>query len=228
MSALFNPSPQHQKQYQHFASLIIPFYQMHRSYRLASVNNQALDLNRLSDCRISRFIRDPRDLVVSGYFYHKKGAEAWSTIVNPTEADFQVVNGNRPNGMGKDQSFSTYLSSLDVDDGLIAEIDFRKNGFDSMLDWPMEDPRIKLFRYEDTINNETSIFSELFSFYGLSGDEFVRALELVELYSAKSQTGKMTHIRNPESGQWRKYFTPRVLEYFMDRHAKIIEKYHYD
>ncbi|MBZ2167695.1 hypothetical protein [Marinobacter sp. F4216] len=48
---------------------------------IRSVNNHFIDIGRLRefnpDLRASLFVRDPRDLVVSGYHYHKRGAEWW-------------------------------------------------------------------------------------------------------------------------------------------------------
>jgi hypothetical protein len=66
------------------------FYEDHNKYGIVSINNHALDLARLgNDYRISRFVRDPRDLVISGYFYHRRGAEPWSTIVDPKSEDWR-------------------------------------------------------------------------------------------------------------------------------------------
>ena len=55
--------------YAHYNSMVDEFYRCHRRFRIASLNNHCLDLDRLGAFRMTRFIRDPRDLVVSGYFY---------------------------------------------------------------------------------------------------------------------------------------------------------------
>jgi hypothetical protein len=177
---------------------------------------------------MTRFIRDPRDLVVSGYFYHLKGAEAWCTVINPKQIDFKVVNGCIPEKMDMNKSYSSYLKGMEKEEGLIAEIDFRKNHFTSMLEWPDSDSRIKLFRYEEMIGNEVDVFSEIFSFYGVSWMEKKIGTMLSNFFSAKNQVGKTSHIRNSQSKQWMEHFTPKVSSYFEEKYGSVLEKYNYN
>lgn len=196
---------------------------------MASINNHALDLQRLGDefC-LTRFIRDPRDLIVSGYYYHKLGTEKWCKIVNPKESDWEVVNGSIPKGMSEGHSYTSYLNGLSKEEGMLAEIDFRKKHFDSMRRWPMDDQRIKLFYYEDLIGNEVKIFKEIFKFYRLSWSEQRLALQAVRRFSVKNQIGKSVHIRKYVSGQWKEEFTPRVKKLFDCQYNDIIARYGYE
>ena len=228
MRVLYDQILRFSQGYRHFNSRIENFYRESDNYRIASVNNHAIDLEKIDHFLISRFIRDPRDLVVSGYFYHKRGAEHWSNIVGPVEEDWKVVNGCIPEQMGKDHSFSTYLNRLNQEDGLIAEIDFRKNHFNSMWQWPTEDPRIKVFRYEDIIGNEQDVFADIFSFYGLSWPERKLGVMLARRFSAKRQIGSLEHIRNPKPRQWKETFTPKVNNYFEQRYGGLLERYGYE
>jgi hypothetical protein len=228
-SKLYNRMLKFSKGYRHFESLIEDFYEESDNYKIASVNNHVLDLSRLGEnFRVTRLIRDPRDLVISGYFYHKRGAEAWCNIVNPGEEDWKVVNGCIPEKMGKDHSFASYLNRLSKEEGLMAEIEFRRKHFESMKGWPVEDHKIKLFRYEDIIGNECDVFEELFSFYGVSWLEKRLGLILVDRFSAKKQVGKIQHIRNPTTNQWKGYFTPRVRDHFEELYGEILERYGYE
>lgn len=214
--------------YRHFNSLLDEFYRESWKYKIASINNHTLDLQLLgNDFRISRFIRDPRDLVVSGYFYHKRGAEPWCNVTDPSPDDWQVVNGHLPEGMGKGHSFSSYLQSLSTEEGLLAEIDFRKYHFESMRGWPVADSRIKTYRYEDVLGNERAVFLDMFSFYGLPWVERKLGTFLAHYFSAKKQTGKTRHIRNARSNQWKEYFTPKVNDYFERHFSDILDTYGY-
>ncbi len=228
-SALYNRALKFSRGYKHFNSLIDDFYKESNKYKITSINNHALDLQRMgSEFRITRFIRDPRDLIVSGYFYHEQGFEEWSNKINPDETDWKVVNGSIPRDISKDNSFSSYLQSLSKEDGLIAEIDFRKKHFSSMKEWPLADPRIKVFRYEDLIGNELDVFKEIFSFYGLSYPEKWLGLMFANHFSANRQVNKTQHIRNPHAQQWKEHFTPRVLDYFDLQHGELLERYGYE
>lgn len=229
LTTLYKRTLRFSRGYKHFNSFIDDFYQESNSYKVASVNNHALDFHRMgNEFRISRFIRDPRDLIVSGYFYHKRGAEVWSNIINPSEGDWKVVNGCVPRNMGKGNSFSSHLQGLSKEDGLIAEIDFRKNHLNSMKEWPIADPRIKTYRYEDLLGNEPDVFEEIFKFYGVSWLEKKIGLFCADHFSAKRQAGKTQHIRNPKASQWKEHFTPSVQDYFERQHGGVLERYGYD
>lgn len=214
--------------YRHFNSLIDKFYHESDAFRVSSINNHVLDLERLGDeFRVTRFIRDPRDLVVSGYLYHKRGAEPWCNIIDPIDKDWEVVNGAIPKNLGGGHSFSAYLNSVSKDEGLKAEIEFRKRHFDSMMKWPMSDPRIKLFRYEDILGNEPDIFSKILEHYEFSWPERKLGKFLADRYSAKKQTEEMTHIRNPKIGQWKEHFSPEVIDYFNQQYGELLKRYGY-
>lgn len=229
LSGLYNRLFFLSRGYRHFTSRIDLFYQNAAQYRVASVNNHPLDFDRLGpDFRISRFIRDPRDLVVSGYFYHKRGAENWSRIVDPAPEDWQVVNGTIPEKMGKGHSFASYLESLSLEEGLLAEIEFRQGHFCSMRMWPRDDERIKVFCYEDILGREAAVFRELLAHYRVSFLERMLGAFLAMHFSAKKQRRMLKHIRNPAAGQWREHFTPRVEAFFNHKYADVLEFYGYD
>lgn len=215
--------------YRHFTSRIDEFYLDLNDFKVASVNNHPLDFDRLGpDFLISRFIRDPRDLVVSGYFYHRRGAEAWARIVDPVPEDWTIVNGSIPENMGQGHSFASYLEDLSQDEGLMAEIEFRKRHFDSMRQWPLDDPRIKLFRYEDIIGREAAVFRDLLAHYRVSALEQRLGSLLAVHFSAKKQRRMLKHIRNPAAGQWKEHFTPRVEAFFNQHYADILKRYGYE
>lgn len=214
--------------YKHFESRLNDFKNLHRNYKLASINNHVLDLKHLSHkTRISRFIRDPRDLVVSGYFYHKRGAEAWCRLKNPNQKVLSRVNGSIPNAINYNESIAECLQRLSLEEGLIAEIDFRANHFKSMMSWPLNDPRISLFRYEEFIGNEKAVIAKICDHLKLGLIRKIIALWVAQKYAAKNHLLKLVHIRNPEPNQWEKYFTDNVYEYFNSKYKSLIQRYNY-
>lgn len=211
------------KRYRHFESLEGMFYNMQKNYRVISTNNFAIDLNRLEDdFRITRFIRDPRDLIVSGYFYHKRGAEPWFRQKNPTLKYWSPINANVPLNMPSGISYAEYLQQLPKEDGLLAEIEWRQFHLESLRQW-FEDDRIKIFRYENIISNSEAVFDAIFQFYELSIFERKFGVFLAGRYSLKNKASKSKHIRNPQPGQWREHFTPKVETYFNNQYGDILE-----
>jgi len=214
------------KKYRHFESIEGLFYNLNKDYYINSINNFAPDLLQFQeDFRITRFVRDPRDLVVSGYFYHKRGAEPWFRFKNPTAKYWSDINGNVPLGMGRGQTYAEYLNSLSKEEGLKAEIEFRMHHLTSMLDWP-EDNRIKLFRYEDIIDNQAGAFEDIVSHYEIEGFTRKRILHFSKMYALENRRGDK-HIRNSSTGQWRAHFTPELNEYFLERYSDILDRYNY-
>ena len=227
MDAVFNRILFWSDGYSHYNSHLEDFYRGFRGHRVASINNRALDLDRLGRFRVSRFVRDPRDLVVSGYFYHRRGAEDWVQIQSPTADDWYFANGVVPEGLrGRKLSFAEYLRSLPEEEGLLAELEFRRSHLESMASWPDHHPDISTWRYEDIVGNEARTFRELFAFYGLAPAERLLAAWFAKRYSMQRRSSD-PHIRNPTSGQWRKHFTPRVTEVFDSKYGELMQQLGY-
>jgi len=92
-------------------------------------------------------VRDPRDIVVSAYFSHLKThtTEGWSELVE----------------------FRDRLNSISKDEGLILEMDFRRNSFNDMYDWNYSSQHIKELKMEDLTQKPQEGFTEIFRHLGL-------------------------------------------------------------
>ena len=127
--------------YKHFNSLKNEFFAQLPHLNMASLNNHFLTLDELEQASgekntCSLFVRDPRDLLVSGYFYHRKGVEPWTRVQNPSESDYEVVNGNVPEKLKQTKlSMYEYLNQCDHNEGLLMELEFRKHHFNSLKKW---------------------------------------------------------------------------------------------
>ena len=215
--------------YKHFNSFIDEFYAFQDEYKVASVNNHALDLSRYEKYRITRFIRDPRDMIVSGYLYHRRAAEVWCETIAPDEKEFAVVNGTISAGLrDSGLSYAAYLQGLNVEEGLLTEMEFRKNHFESMRQWPMDDPDIRLFRYEDILGREAETMREMLSFlhFPWHVSQFGGFIAKKRSATSHKKSG-FSHIRDPRAGQWRDHFTSRVEREFDSLYGDLVEQYGY-
>jgi hypothetical protein len=227
MGAVFNRCQPWGAGYRHYNSDLGGFLDGYAGNRVSSINNRALDLGKLGRFRISRFIRDPRDLIVSGYFYHRRGAEEWTTIEGPTEADWSFANGVVPEAMrGLGVSFAGHLQSLSEEDGLLAEMEFRGRHLESMDRWPDEHPQILTIRYEDVLGREVEVFRTILAFYGVSSLQRWLGAVFAERYSLGRRRAD-PHVRNPASGQWRRHFTDRVRTEFDQRYSGLVGRLGY-
>lgn len=199
--------------------------QVKEEYVMVSLNNSLPDLDSLGDVRMSRFMRDPRDLLVSGYFYHRRGAEPWCHVKSPTDADWRMVNGTVPAAMPNEMSYAEYLQSRDVETGLLAELEFRRRHFESMAAWPEEDERLLVFDYSDIIGNEEFVYRRLMDHYRIPGLRKAVGMHAVRKFSAAAAGNRTDHVRNPQPGQWRGVLTPGVLETLQEQHPVLLEAY---
>ena len=213
--------------FRHYYHRADVFYSDCANQTIASISGQGLDLDRFADIKVVRFIRDPRDLLVSGYFYHKRGAEHWCALENPTDIDWKMVNGAVPDALPPNTSLTAYLNQIPLEDGLLAELEFRRFHYDSMLAWPESDPRVRLFRYEDILGNETAVYNSIFDFFGFSLPVRLVGKHYAKKFRAGARSSNKKHIRNPSSGQWRQYFTPKVHQLFNERYSRLLVRYGY-
>jgi len=213
--------------FRHFFHRADIFYAQCRQHAISSLSGHALELNRFQDIRVVRFIRDPRDLLISGYFYHQRGTESWCRLVDPVDDDWRIVNTRVPCSLPKGLSLKNYLNSVSVEEGLLAEIQVRAAHYQSILDWPIGDPRIRVFRYEDLFGRESQTFREIFKFFEMPWSARRVAARLADEFRLGGKEVKRGHVRNPSPGQWKAHFTPKVSACFNERFGALLERYGY-
>ncbi|MFT7686575.1 MAG: hypothetical protein ACI9FB_001920 [Candidatus Azotimanducaceae bacterium] len=151
------------------------------------------------DLRKFYLIRDLRDTLVSLYFSLKFSHKAVSENVKRQKSA---------------------LEGLDVESGLIYLIN---NGLRSQArrqtSW--QDSDIEMFRYEDLINDELSVFKKIFSLCEIKISH--RNLEKIVTKNSFKQKTKgrnpgeedvKKHERKGISGDWQNHFTPEVEDEF--------------
>ncbi|NJL82057.1 MAG: sulfotransferase domain-containing protein [Chloroflexaceae bacterium] len=184
-------------------------------------DHSCLDFEKLPPHRGSHIIRDPRDMIISGYFYHLWTHEKWANI---------------PRQKYGDRSYKDYLNSLDLEAGILAEIKRAINGgIKEMSIWDYTDPNFINIKYEDLVKNEREIFSSIFRHYGFHERAIAQSLEIVDYYSFKNvkkreakENFKKSHLRSGRSGEWRELFTDAHKAYFKEHCGDILLKLGYE
>lgn len=162
-------------------------------------------------------VRDPRDMIVSGYFSH---------AYSHSDATFPRLRHYRP-----------YLLSLDKEAGLLAEIEFSGIYLYHLKSWNYDDPRILECRFEDIIADPVPWFGRFRDILDLS-DRVTRP-DIEQLCEDTSfcalsggrrpgETNEHHHYRNGVPGDWRRHFTPRVTEEFKKWYAPLLVKLGYE
>lgn len=183
--------------------------------RMARVSSSVLLLSDLLNTQVndgtpfigSRTLRDPRDLAVSGYFYHLRSNEEW---LSRTDFKWEKLTDDPcfakwfdlkfSNWCGK--SYSEVLKSMSQKDGIALEIVRIAPCVRKMEKITMSDKSILQINFEQIVGNEVASFSKFFQHYQLNPKYLNAALETVEVLSAHNRRKCNPHIRATEIGEW--------------------------
>jgi hypothetical protein len=167
--------------------------------------------------RGSHLIRDPRDMVVSGYHYHLRTDEPW--VHEPKD---------RYGGL----SYQAFLQGIDEHDGLMAEIErCARSSLAEMAEWHYARPGILELRYEDAVRDEVETFTGLFRFYGFNDAAVERGLTIVEHFSRRSgpHAGDADpHVRSGQPGEWRRSFGVDHIARFKELTGDLVVRLGYE
>ena len=128
-----------------------------------------------------------------------------------------------PSAMRPGESLAACLQRLELEDGLFAEMELRARHFDSMREWPTDDPRVRVWRYEDILGHERRVMGEVAEHFELPYLLRRRIQRNADRFDARHAVASSDrHVRNPSSGQWSTVFTPRSEDAFNDRWGDLL------
>ena len=198
-------------------------------------------------------IRDPRDIIVSGYFSHKHS--------HPV--------GHLPHMAAHRQQ----LQEVSKDEGLLLEMDYAASALQDMADWDYENPDILELKMEELTARPYEGFLRIFSHFGLLDEEggyrllhrlkvFMQILTnrvslkrrmplnvrrtmpvnagllLDRVYDnrfekktkgrAKGEADVKSHYRKGKAGDWRNHFTPDHAAAFKGRFGTLASDLGYE
>jgi hypothetical protein len=175
------------------------------------------DRDQLGDrlFRGAHVIRDPRDLVVSGYMYHLVTDEEWAHKPNP----------RRRGGL----SYQDYLRSIDEADGLMAEIEWvAGRQARHMAEWDYDQAEFLELKYEECMSDERGAFENLFHWFGLNDHAITIGMDAVERLSLKRGGAIRNHARSGASGEWRQRFAPEHIQRFKELTGDLVVRLGYE
>jgi len=189
-----------------------------------SINNKSnIHFSMFPKYRGSHFIRDPRDLVISGYYYHLWTTEKWC---NAPDFDWSNITRNRlfseyienrVSNYPRNISYKDFLNNLDKEKGLILEIIFRNDHFSNMQNWDFTNSNIIELKFEEIIGKEEECFERIFKHYGFHSKIIKRGKEIAEQYSLKNRNKCNTgHVRKGTPKQWPNEFSPFLKDLFKE------------
>ena len=183
-------------------------------------NHSLVNFSKLPSYKGSHIIRDPRDVIISGYFYHLWTDEKWAHI---SKEEF----GNK--------SYQEYLNSLKQEEGILAEIKRASKEIKEMVDWNYNNSNFIEIKYEDLIYQEEIIFAKIFQHYGFNKEAIELSLKIADKHSfknvAKRKIGEVatkSHLRSGRPSQWKELFSEQHKKYFKSLLGDAVVKLGYE
>lgn len=161
-------------------------------------------------------VRDPRDIILSGCFYHQKSSESW--LHTPRE-----YLGGR-----------TYQEAINsrgtLEDKILFEMENAGRAtIDELIRWDYTRPSFYEVKYEDLVlDADLVLFHNIFSFLGFPGSFLPGVLAIAYRSSIFSGQVSSGHVRSAEAGQWRRYFTRSHNERFLELFGDILIRLGYE
>jgi len=161
--------------------------------------------------RGSHMVRDPRDMIVSSYFYHLKTSEKWCHIPLGNYEDQSYNTYLLPNA-DLTLSYQQYLHTLPQHDGLLVEIRrFIQHEWPYMVNWNYNDERFIELRYEDVLKDPNAL-EPAFKHYGFDDRAIKLSLNAAWKHSIQNRKDDK-HITSGRLERWREILTPDHLDY---------------
>jgi hypothetical protein len=165
-------------------------------------------------------IRDPRDVIISGCFYHQKSKEQWL---------------HRPSEEFAGRTYQEAINDIaSIEDQLAFEMEHKaKETILHMMAWDYAQPGFLELRYEDLIGDESMRkFTRIFEHLSLQPAEIEIALRVLynhSIFGAKgAKRGADVHLRSGDARQWPHYFTPRLVNRFKQLFPDALIKLGYE
>jgi hypothetical protein len=187
-------------------------------------------------------IRDPRDVLVSGYFSHRNSHPA-----APERNPWLVEHRAR-------------LLQCDQETGLMHEIEYSSAYFEHLAGWNYRHPCVLETRFETLTRQPAEEFERILAFLGIelvkggmigglarvarrlclgSGAHFLsrsRFSQILETHAFDRLAGGRTqgnedvqhHYRKGVAGDWRNHFTPKITAAFKERWSELLVRLGYE
>lgn len=150
-------------------------------------------------------IRDPRDMLVSGCFYHQTSSEKWLH-----------VKRENLEGMTYQEKINSYK---DLEDKILFEMEHSgRHHIRKILQWDYKNADFFEVKYEDLIaDKDLMIFHKIFTFLGFPGKAIPELLKISYTKSLFSgSVDRPGHIRSGRPQQWKEHFTPKLKDKFIE------------
>jgi len=190
-------------------------------------------------------IRDPREIIISGYLYHKQCQEIWAINNNYNYYHGWKENHFRDkdlrknkeyinfcNLFSKDISYKEKLLGLDVHDGLIHEMNhvafltltgMGKFNF-------IEKSNVFILKMENILTNFEQSFQSLLDFLKIQENKRLAIYDKVSRFNLKRNSSIKLNLitnKNLNIDRYKVFFNKKINSIFINKYEYLLKKYNY-
>jgi len=191
-------------------------------------------------------IRDPRDIIVSGYLYHLRTTEAWCIQNNfdlTPPIDYPNVpfsQRHRSEEWKKEYihslgglSYQEKLKSLSTEDGIAFEmLHYGRWTIESMMKWDYSASNMLEVRFEEIMGEYDFTFRRMFRFLRLTEEQENVGMKIAQRHDISRKTEKeiyhLDHVFSRKTSRWRHHFSPAHKELFIELFGNCLVKLGYE
>ena len=190
--------------------------------------------------RAIRLVRDPRDIWVSGYLYHRRCREEWCTntdfdasapITYP-RVDYSFSHypeswkGDYLARLGG-KSYQANLLERDREAGLAFELaGYTGCTLDAMRGWKLATADLLQVQLEDVMSDFDGAFGAIFKHAGFSEQECAEAVELAKPHDVARMSDEAVaenrHIHSRGISRWRDFLSAAEVDEFERRYGDVV------
>ena len=194
----------------------------------------------------AHFIRDPRDVIVSGYLYHKRCSEDWCVNESPSATEpilFPNVpwsQQHRPEAWKaayikslNNTSYQQNLLQRNQSEGILFEMNnYAAWTIESMLDWDYSNPRVREVKFEALMGDFDATFKKIFEFFGFTEIQRQHGMRIAQKEDLGRKSDRQlranNHISSRQTTKWQRYFETSHKEVFEKRFKGALAKLGYE
>ncbi|WP_422001460.1 hypothetical protein [Reyranella sp.] len=195
--------------------------------------------------RAVRIVRDPRDIWVSGYLYHRRCREEWCTntdfdVSSPItypRVDYSVEHYPESwksaylAGLGG-KSYQDNLLERDREAGLAFELaGYTGCTLDAMRGWRLDTPDLLEVQLEALTADFDAVLGTVFRHVGFTEDECAQAIELARPHDvarmSDAAVAENRHIHSRALSKWRDFLSAAEVDAFERQHGDLITRLGY-
>ena len=191
-------------------------------------------------------IRDPRDIIVSGYQYHCRTSEKWCINSDFTpklpilfpKVPYSQQHRSEEWKLGylkslSERSYQENLLSMSQRDGLLFEMNnYGAWTIESMKAWNYNLDNILELKYEQLMNSYDNAFHSIFDHFGFSRSEIDAGMDVASKHDLRRKSAKelekMNHVSSSKTSRWKEFFEPVHKEMFIKNFGNLLVELGYE